>query len=74
MDDPKDIRADDNGVWVRTGSPVAYVSIHQTRESQEIHRRKKMKILPHHYKLTRTYYRHADSPDFKRIITTAEGN
>ena len=46
----------------------------KTRESQEIHRRKKMKILPHHYKLTRTYYRHADSPDFKRIITTAEGN
>ncbi len=24
----------------------------------------------HHYKMTRTYYKHSDSPDFSRIIVT----
>lgn len=28
LDDPLDIRADENGVWKRKGSPVAYVSVH----------------------------------------------
>ena len=28
LDDPKDIRADENGVWQCNGSPVTYVSIH----------------------------------------------
>ena len=28
LDDPKDIRADKNGVWQRSGSPDTYVSIH----------------------------------------------
>ena len=25
LDDPKDLRADENGVWKRMGAPVAYV-------------------------------------------------
>ena len=29
LDDPKDLRADENGVWKRMGSPIAYVSIHR---------------------------------------------
>ena len=28
LDDPKDIQADENGVWQRNGSAVTYVSIH----------------------------------------------
>ena len=75
LDDPSDIRADENGVWVRTGSPVTYVSLHQSSSgSHHIHKRSKLGKSSHHYKLIRTYYRHADSPDFRRIITTAEGN
>ena len=75
LDDPSDIRADENGVWVRTGSPVTYVSLHQSSSgSHHIHKRSKLGKFSHHYKLIRTYYRHADSPDFRRIITTAEGN
>ena len=34
LDDPVDVRADENGVWVRKGSPVAYVSMH-TKERQD---------------------------------------
>ena len=33
LDDPVDIRADENSVWVRKGSPVAYVSMH-TKEGK----------------------------------------
>ena len=67
---PTDVRADDNGVWIRGGSPVTYVSVHG---STSIVRRTRMRNFPNHYKLVRVYYRHADSPDFRRIITTAEG-
>jgi len=28
LDDPVDVTADENGVWVQKGSPVAYVSMH----------------------------------------------
>jgi len=28
LDDPVDVRADENSVWVRKCSPVAYVSMH----------------------------------------------
>lgn len=70
LEDPCDIRADDNGVWIRSGSPVTYVSIHN---GKEIYKRSKLGKHPHHYKLVRTYFRHRDSPDFRRIITTAEG-
>ena len=73
LGDPDDIRADDNGVWVRCGSPVTYLSIHETNGTKSIVKRHKLGKFPNHYKLTRVYYRHANSPDFKRIITTSEG-
>ena len=28
LNDPVDVTADENGVWVQKGSPVAYVSMH----------------------------------------------
>lgn len=70
LDDARDIRADENGVWKRKGSPIAYVSIHG---KEKVSKCSKMQSLPHHFKLTRTYYRHSSSPDFTRIITTAHG-
>ena len=73
LESPTDVRADDNGVWIRGGSPVTYVSVHECNGSTSIVRRTKMRNFPNHYKLIRVYYRHADSPDFRRIITTAEG-
>ena len=33
LDHHQDIRADENGVWIRKGSPVAYVSVH-TKDNQ----------------------------------------
>ena len=36
LDDPLDIRADENGVWKRKGSPVTYVSIHSTSEKTSL--------------------------------------
>lgn len=69
--DAHDIRADENGVWKRKGSPVAYVSIHMNSGISQVLKRPKLGDFPHHFKLTRTYYRHSSSPDFTRIITTA---
>lgn len=66
LDDPKDIRADENGVWQRNGSPVTYFSIHGAK----VFRRTNMGNHSHHYKVSRTYYRHSSSPDFRRVITT----
>lgn len=67
LDDPTDIRADENGVWIRKGSPVAYVSkLTKADTTLFFHR---SKAGHNHYKITRTYYRHSSSPDFKRIIT-----
>jgi len=73
LDDANDIRADENGVWKRSGSPIAFVSIHVHDGTTKVVRRSRMGSHRHHYKLTRTYYHHSDSPDFHRIITTAHG-
>ena len=74
LDDPHDIRVDENGVWKRKGSPVAYVSIHTQKSGEKkVFKHSRIGDHPHHYKLTRTYYRHTSSPDFTRIITTVHG-
>ena len=74
LDDPTDVRADENGVWMRQGSPVAYVSKH-TKEGgkSRFFRRTKKPTQSHQFKITRTYYRHASSPDFTRMIVVAHG-
>ena len=64
LDDPVDIRADENGVWKRKGSPVAYISMHTKEGKTRFFRRTKVPTHSNHYKITRTYYRHASSPDF----------
>ena len=66
-------RADENGVSKQKGSPVIYVSIHTRSGNTNIFKRSKMGSHSHHYKLTRTYYRHTSSPDFTRIISTVRG-
>ena len=63
LDDHLDIRADDNGVWRRNGSPSAFVSIHDGT----VMRRSKLHQFPNHYKITRYYYNHTSSPDFHTI-------
>ena len=73
LDDPKDIQADENGVWQRNGSPVTYVSIHGQSTGAKVFRRPNMGNHSHHYKVSRTYYRHSSSPDFRRVITTVHG-
>ena len=73
LDDPLDVRADENGVWVRKGSPVAYVSVHNVANTVNVFRRSKMGNHCHHYKMVHTYYRHSTSSDFRRIITTVNG-
>ena len=66
-----DIRADENGVWIQKGSPVAYVSVHTKDNQTNIFRRTSMGNHPNHFKITQIYYCHSSSPDFQRIITTA---
>ena len=60
LDDPKDVRADENGVWQRNGSPVTYVSIHGQSSGAKVFRRTNMGNHSHHYKVSRTYYRHSN--------------
>ena len=62
LDEPIDIRADENGVWKRKGSPVAFVSVHVHGKSTNFYKRSSLGKHPHHYKLSRTYYRHTCSP------------
>jgi len=71
--DAMDIRADENGVWDRKGSPVTYVSVHKNGSTTTVYKRSKLGSHAHHYKVTRVYYRHSSSPDFTRIITTVNG-
>ena len=73
LDDPLVVRADENGVWKRKGSPVAYVSMHTDEGKTRFFRRTKAPTRSNQYKITRTYYRHASSPDFTRIITAVHG-
>lgn len=70
LDTPNDIKADENGVWKRKGSPVTYISVHGSGESRRIFRRTKLGTTQHHYKVSRTYYRHSTSPDFSRLLVT----
>ena len=72
---PKDIRADENGVWKRMGSPVAYISIHRGNAVDEsrIFWWSKIGSLSQHFKISRFYYQHSTSPDFHRVISTVYG-
>ena len=73
LDDPMDIRADENGAWDRKGSPVAYISLHKNGGTTSVYKRNKLGCHSNHYKIARTYYPHSSSPDFTRIITTVHG-
>ena len=66
LDNYLDIRANDNGVWRRNGSPSAF-------HDGTVMRRSKLHLFPNHYKITRYYYNHTSSPDFHRIITIVYG-
>ena len=56
LDDPIDIRADENGVWKRNGSPIAFASMHMNGGRTTFFCRQKFKERSNHYKVTRTYY------------------
>ena len=73
LDDPNDLKADENGVWKRMGSPVAYISIYRKEGVDYIYRRSKLGKTSSRYKVTRTYYKHLDSPDFHQVIVTIHG-
>lgn len=74
LGDPKDLRADDNGVWERKDAPITFISLHKSHTgTPTIIRRTKMGSHSHHYKISRTYYHHTSSKDFHRIITTIQG-
>ena len=42
LDDPMDVRADENGVWDHKGSPVTYVSIHTNNSTTAVYKRSHM--------------------------------
>ena len=69
LNNPLDIRADDNSVWNCKGSPSTFISIHDG----VVKRRSRLHQHPNHYKITRYYYNHSSSPDFHRIIIMAYG-
>ena len=53
LDDPKDLRVDENGVWSRQGAPIAYVSIYKPAK---VIRHTKIHSHTNCFKLSRTYY------------------
>ena len=73
LEDPTDVRADENGVWIRKGSPVVYVSKYTKEGKAKFFRWTKKPTHAHQFNITRTYYRHASSPDFTRMIVVAYG-
>lgn len=73
LEDPTDVRADEKGVRMRQGSPVAYVSKHIKEGKAKFFRRTKKPTHAHQFKITRTYYQHAASHDFTRMIVVAHG-
>ena len=74
LNDPYDIRADDNGAWNCTGTQIAYVSIHEGSSGHKsLASIQGFNNFLTNFKISRVYFKHSTSPDFKRIITTAEG-
>ena len=67
LDLANDIKADENGVWERNGSPVVYVSVHTKGPNREVFCRLQMGATDHHFKIIRTYYHHSYSPDFRAV-------
>lgn len=67
LDDPTDIRADENGTWDRL------CEYHKNKGSTTVFKRSQMGSHSNHYKIVRTYYKHSSSPDCTRIITTVQG-
>lgn len=51
--DPRDIRADENGTWIRKGSPVGYASVSTDANGMTtIFRRSKLGCTSNQYKVT----------------------
>lgn len=71
LDDYDDIKADEDGVWHRKGSPNAYITIltNNLGPRKCIYRCSKPHQHPNNYNITLTYYRHSVPPDFSRVIT-----
>ena len=72
---PADIKADDSGSWRNNG--VRCVVISAANDDVSIVAREKeiksSKILSGQYLLTRSYYRHQASKDFRKILFTLSG-
>ena len=72
LDDPDDIKSDDNGHWIHNGRKTTYVSVWYKNESiidiksipKLVHPDENSQI----YSLVRTYYTHDPHDDFKRIF------
>jgi hypothetical protein len=71
LNNPRDIRADENGVWLRKGAPVAYISLQQKDGEISVHKVNSMSSVSTSFKIVRSYYRHSASPDFSRTIAMA---
>ena len=74
LDLANDIKADENGVWERNGSPVVYVSVHTKGPKREVFCRSQLTTILKLFEHITVTLIHQTLGQFRHIIVTVHGN
>lgn len=70
---PDDLKADDLGAWNHKGKPVRKYKVVRSQSGTVYGADRTQESGSDIYKLTRVYYHHASTPEFRRTIFYAHG-
>ena len=69
-----DVKADDSGSWIHKGKPVRHYRVSRTANGTVYGTNRCDRVSDENtYSLTRTYYHHAHTPIFRRILFIVHG-
>ena len=70
-----DLKADDMGCWIHKGKPIRYFVVERYEEGAvyNVECTKAKKHDPKVYRLTRIYYHHKGTPEFRKTIFYVHG-
>lgn len=69
-----DVKADDSGSWIHKGKPIRHYRVSRTANGTVYGTNRCDRVSDENtYSLTRTYYHHAHTPIFRRILFIVHG-
>jgi hypothetical protein len=73
LKNPNDIKADDMGSWIHKGKPIRYFELDQGDDGEVLLAKPCSSEDSNYYKLTRVYYHHKGTPQFRKTLFYVTG-